>query len=292
MADRSSERSPWVTLRTVAVAASWLLLTRMLPQYAWHAVPRALLNQLTLPTYSMICQILTTALGVGMTRLWLARPRAALGLERCSWSTLLVSALLAPALFVISSRVALTLAEPYLLAELAVKGGEGASRRNAGEFGRAVTEAPILLNLLWGGVLAAFSEELLFRGVLMTAFRQLMPGRAARLGAGSAVILSALAFAAMHADMPGSVGIVRVVASACLGLGCGVARWLCRSVWAAMAVHFVYNSVSLGLGRGWFGSSDEALLPAVPNGLLFIASAGAIVATALSLARRSRPPAA
>ena len=45
--------------------------------------------------------------------------------------------------------IAIEIAEPYLVEELA-REGAGASRRNAGAFGKAVTEAPLLVTLVWG----------------------------------------------------------------------------------------------------------------------------------------------
>jgi len=294
--------------KTAVVAALWLSMARALPQLAWHALPQAWLDQLSLPTYSMLCQVLSTACGLGAAALLLPRPTVAVGLVPCSWRAWGVALLLAPAIFVITSRVALTIAEPYLIAELATQ-GEGASRRNAGDFGRAVTQAPLVLTVLWGIALAAVTEELLFRGILMTALQRLgsllllsatarpvnagspavalVRARAERAAGAAAVVVSTMVFAAMHADMRGSVGVVRVVATACLGLACGVARLLSGSVLAGVALHLVYNTVSIGLGRSWFGPRADTLVPAVPDPLLALAVIG-VVAAGIALAIRRR----
>jgi membrane protease YdiL (CAAX protease family) len=190
------------------------------------------------------------------------------------------------------------------LAELA-REGAGASRRNAGAFGKAVTEAPLVVTLVWGAVLAAIAEELAFRGALFSAVErgalalfvrdepdvEAARTRAEWAAGALAVVLAAAAFGAMHADMKGSVGIVRVASTTCLGLACGTARLFARSVFVSMAVHFTYNTVSLGLGRGLFKSESEPLLSVVPNPLLIVAVAGVVGAIGVALARRAARPA-
>jgi len=152
--------------------------------------------------------------------------------------------------------------------------------------------------LVWGAVLAAIAEELAFRGALFGAVEKsaLMllardeasgRSRAALLSGILAVVLAAAAFGAMHADMKGSVGIVRVATATCLGLACGSARFLAKSVFVPMMLHFGYNSVSLGLGRGFFRGDSDPLLSVVPNRLLALAAMGVFLAIAASVARRA-----
>jgi membrane protease YdiL (CAAX protease family) len=287
-------------LKLVAIAILWLALARFLPDFLWRALPRTLLDSLSLPAYSMLCQVATTVLGLGAARLALVRTRAALGLERPSLWHVSAAMLLAPAVFVMASYLALKIAEPYLLAELATEGA-GASRRNAGAFGRAVAEAPLALTLVWGAVLAAIAEELAFRGALFgaveaSAARVFGPadevassgrGRERWFSGCSATVASAVVFGAMHADMKGSVGIVRVVSTTCLGLACGTARLLSGTVVVAMIVHFAYNAVSLMLGRGLFRGDSEPLVSVVPNRLLALAASGALIALGIGVARRA-----
>jgi membrane protease YdiL (CAAX protease family) len=243
----------------------------------------------------MICQVLTTLVGLGAARLAFERPAAAVGANKPAGIDLGLAAVLAPAIFVVASWVAIKIAEPYLMAELA-REGAGASRKNAGAFGKAVTEAPLALTLVWGAILAAVTEELAFRGALFSAvekgalavFARGEPSRRARWLAGAlAVVAAAAAFGAMHADMKGSVGIVRVASTTFLGLACGTARLVAGTVFVPMLVHFTYNAISLGLGRGLFRSDSEPLLGVVPNPLLVLAAVGVLGAIVAGVARRA-----
>jgi membrane protease YdiL (CAAX protease family) len=282
-------------LKLAGIAALWLILARFLPDVLWRALPRAVLDSLSLPVYGMICQVLTTLVGLGVARLSFARPREALGATKPSVGFLALAAVLAPAIFVVASTVAIKIAEPYLMAELA-REGAGASRRNAGAFGQAVTQAPLALTLVWGAVLAAVAEELAFRGALFSAVEKGMLAvlvleapsrRLERIAGAMAVVVAAAAFGAMHADMKGSVGIVRVASTTCLGLACGTARLFAGTVFVPMIVHFTYNAISLGIGRGFFRSDSPPLLAVVPNPLLALAATGVLVAVAAVAARRA-----
>jgi membrane protease YdiL (CAAX protease family) len=289
-------------LKLAGIAILWLALARVLPDLLWRGLPRALLDSLSLPAYSMLCQVLTTLVGLGAARLAFARPADALGVKKPSGWYLGLAAILAPAVFVVASSIAIKIAEPYLLAELA-REGAGASRRNAGAFGKVVTEAPLAVTLVWGAVLAAIAEELAFRGALFSAVektslslfvrdeatgeRSSRRGRTEWLAGVLAVVVAAAAFGAMHADMRGSVGIVRIASTTCLGLACGTARLTAGTVFAPMIVHFTYNTVSLGLGRGFFKSDSEPLLSVVPNRLLALAALGVLAAVVVAFARRA-----
>ncbi len=285
-------------VKRLVIAASWLLVGRLLPDLLRRALPDVLLDSLSLPAYSGVCQVATTLLGIGAVRLAFVRPADALGAKRTSPWHLALAAMLAPAVFALASLAALKIAEPYLLAELA-REGAGASRRNAGAFGRAVTEAPLLVTLIWGAVLAAIAEELAFRGALFGAIEKSAltltardgaspSGKRAELFAGVlAVAITAAAFGAMHADMKGSVGIVRVASATCLGLACGTARLMAGTVFVPMILHFVYNGISLGLGRGLFRGNSDPLLSVVPNRLLALAAAGIVLAVGVGVARRA-----
>jgi membrane protease YdiL (CAAX protease family) len=273
----------------VLLTGVWLAVGRLLPELLWRGLPRALLDSLTLPAYNMLCQVLTTLVGVGASWLLLKRPGDALGARKPSGWHLALAALFAPALFVVASFVAIKIAEPYLIAELA-REGAGASRRNAGAFGKAVTEAPLVVTLVWGAVLAAIAEELPFRGALFGAVERsaALLGAKRKVAGITAVVVAGVAFGAMHADMKGSVGIVRVASTTCLGLACGTARLVAGSVLAPMIVHFLYNSISLALGRGVFRGDSEPLVSVVPNRLLALAALSAVLAVAIVVTRRAR----
>lgn len=284
--------------KLVGIAALWLLTGRVLPDLLWKALPDVALDSLSVPAYSMLCQVATTLVGLGAARLAFVHPGEAVGANRPSGWHLALAAILAPAVFVLASFAALEIAEPYLIAEIA-REGAGASRRNAGAFGRAITQAPLLVTLVWGAVLAAIAEELAFRGALFGAIEKSAlalfassdapsgRSRADILSGILAVVLTAAAFGAMHADMKGSVGIVRVASATCLGLACGSARFVAGTVFVPMMLHFVYNSVSLGLGRGLFHGDSDPLLSVVPNRLLALAALGIFLAVAISVARRA-----
>jgi len=275
--------------KLMGLAIGWLALGHYLPIFFWHALPGALLDSLTLPVYSMICQVLTAAVGLGASWAVLPRPREALAIGAPSGWDGAVTVMAAPLVFVAASWLALKIAEPYLIEELATQGA-GASRRNAGAFGKAVTQAPLFVTLLWGVVLAAVTEELMFRGALFGAV-QIATKELGRASGMIAIVVAAATFGAMHADMKGSVVIVRVVSTTCLGLACGTARWVSGTVLVSMLLHFTYNTISLGIGRGWFRTTSDPIVSVVPNTLLAIAATGAVLAlvVAITLARRASP---
>jgi membrane protease YdiL (CAAX protease family) len=295
-----------------ALALAWLALAKWLGPLGLAVLPRSLLAHFTVETWGMLVQVVMTATGLALAAGLLRRPARALGAVRPRADALGIAALAAPAVFVASSATALQVALPYLLQELETQGA-GASARNAGAFGQAVKSAPVLVTLLWGALLAAVSEELVFRGALWSAVRAavvraaaaLAPprfdapdpapatGGAHRLGGALATVVAAAAFGWMHADMPGSVGIVRVVSTTCLGLACGVARFATGSVLAAMALHLVFNTLSIGIARRWFASDGEPLLGALPNPLLAVAAVALVAAAAVAgVARLQRRRAA
>jgi membrane protease YdiL (CAAX protease family) len=288
MSARTEETVPALT-RLVAWGVGWVAIGYFLPQGLWHVLPGSLLALLDLPSYNMLCQALTIGIGVGATATLFENPRELLSWRRPAVGYAAVIALVAPALFVFSSWAALRIAEPYLLEELA-REGAGASERNAGSFGRSVVHDPVFSVLLWGALFAAVGEELMFRGALFRAVERLaraVLGRANIAGL-TAVVITAAAFGAMHADMPGSVGIVRVASASLLGLGCGAVRLVSGSVLASMLLHLSHNVISIGLGRHWFDGGADPLISVVPNRLLLLAVMGAAAAAVILGARRFR----
>lgn len=157
-------------VKLVAVTVVWFLMTLYLAPLGDRFVPDAWKAKISLQTFRMVCQFVTLSVGVALSFVALNRPRQRIGLVAPKPAHLAASALLAPAAFVASTYIALQIALPTLLAELATH-GPGASQRNAGEFGRTVTQAPLLVVLLWGALLGAVGEEMLFRGALWSALR-------------------------------------------------------------------------------------------------------------------------
>ena len=94
--------------------------------------------------------------------------------------------------------------------------------------------ADLLLMLLVAAVAAPLAEELLFRGLLFGWLRR-------RLGLPLGVLLSSIAFGAVHLDpqwalYAGSMGIVLAMVYELSG-----------SLWTAIALHASYNALSVGL---------------------------------------------
>lgn len=289
------------TAKLAAITAAWILLTKGLVWFGEHAVPDAVKAKIALQTFLMACQIVTVVVGVGLSFALLDRPRAALALGRPRARQLVATALLAPAFLVATTVIALQAALPTLLEEMRTRGA-GASRQNAGEFGRMLEQGPLLATLLWGAILAAATEELLFRGALWSLVNRLItharaaakadpppsaprsgaaiPGRGAEdalLGLVPTVVAAAV-FGLMHGEIHGGVGIVRLVSATLLGLGAGVLRRWTGSVAAPILLHFLNNTMVIAHGRKWFGvdAPGTAILDGVPNSLLGIAAAGLV----------------
>lgn len=277
-----------------AVTLVWLGLAGWLDRVGNAVVPDDWKRHVPLQTFLMGCQILAVAVGLGLSFALLARPREALALRRPRAWQLALAALLAPGVFVVSAAVALRIALPVLLEEARVRGPQ-VSRENAGAFGRALGEGSLLPTLLWGVVLAAVTEELLFRGALFSllerAARAVLPGgRAAGL---AAAVGAAVVFALMHGDLRGGVGLVRVVSTLCLGLACGVARHAAGTVAAPIVVHLVHNFIAVGQARRWFASASAPLFEALPlpDAVLGLAALGlalALLLAAVGAAARRR----
>jgi membrane protease YdiL (CAAX protease family) len=291
-------------LAALAAAALWLALARYLLPLGARYAPVALQKAISWSTFRALAQLAVLLLGLGA---WaLLAPGGARGLwgPAPSGRALARAALASPLVWVSSALIALAVALPTLMEELRTR-GPGASRQNAGAFAAELTGSSLPLALLTGVVLAALSEELLFRGALWGAldalFRrtpgmpaiheELGPTTGQRLqawwvGGWGATVGAGVVFGLMHADMPGGVGIVRVVSTTCLGLAAGAVRTLTGSLAAAVLLHLLHNTFSLGVSRGWFAGLGPSLY-GVPAALL-----GAALLGALFLLLSLRKPAA
>lgn len=299
-----------IARRAIAIAV-WLALFFGAVPLGNRLVPDETKAHVSLQTFLMTCQILTLVLGLGVTLAVLKRRSEGLGFTPLPPLPGVVNAVFSvPLVFVASSWIALQIALPTLLEELKTRGAN-ASQQNAGEFGRALTQAPLITTLIWGAVLGALGEELFFRGLLWTTItdltRRILPkqpppprsfGRRALeilLEGGVATLLCAALFGWMHKDLPGGVGIVRVVSTTCLGLASGVVRQSTRGVIACVCLHAVYNTLVIGAGRRWFASREEPVLTGVPNTLVLAAIVGLVAMGLLTFARalqarRARSP--
>lgn len=310
------------TLRLVSVAALWFITLELLTRYAAFALPRSLAAQLSLELYLVLVQLVTIPFGLGLAVALLKRDAfAELGIRWPKGKSLAFGLALAPSLFAAASYLAVYLALPTLLEEIR-RGGAELVRSNAGQVGQAMRQAPVLLVLLWGVVVAPLGEELLFRGAVWGALQRVvhawfpsstapapsLPGQfiepslllSALRGVGSwlrhggvATLLSGVAFGLLHWDMPGGQGIIRVTATTCLGLACGVARQASRSVVVPIVVHASFNLLGVAGARRWLVSESFPTHYMVPTLGTLLGALGAVVAIAIVVALRDRklPPA-
>jgi membrane protease YdiL (CAAX protease family)/uncharacterized protein YndB with AHSA1/START domain len=271
-------RRDWLLL--AAIGAGWLLLARLLANESARYLPRALARQLTLHSFLSLVLVVATVVGLGACFLLLARPREDLGLTRPRVSAIALAALVGPLVLVASAWLGYRLALPTLMAEIA-RGGRQAAQSNTGQFGRALVQTHAATTIVWAIVLTPVAEELIFRGAIWSALarltrpfavaapRSLPPelvsrGPLAGVGAwvrrvmmqgGLATLGTAGLFAWMHADQQGGAGIVRVVQTATLGVALGTARQASGTLWAPMALHAVFNLLTIAKLRKWFVST-------------------------------------
>jgi membrane protease YdiL (CAAX protease family) len=109
---------------------------------------------------------------------------------------------------------------------------------------------------------------------------------------GLATLAAAAVFAAMHADVRGGAGIVRLVSAACLGLACGVARHATGTVVAAMALHVVYNTLGVAQTRKWLVTDALPSKLGMPTAIVVLAGACTVALAGVGLARMRRRVAA
>lgn len=306
--------SPTETFKLATITLVWLALAKWLDRLGAAAIPDAWKRHVQLQTFLMACQVTATVVGLGLAFAILAQPREALALLPARARHLATAALVTPAVFVGAAGLALQIALPMLLAELRDRGPH-ASRENAGAFGRALGGGALLPTLLWGVVLAAVTEELLFRGALFSLLERAgqhvrgrgrgpdaeppggapSPGEVTTAGAAPrprawpaalfATVGAALIFALLHGDLQGGVGVVRVLSTFFLGLACGAARYGAGSVAAPVVVHLVHNTLALGQARGWFAPSSPPLFEALPlpDSVLGLAAGGLVGAIGLAM---------
>jgi len=306
------------TARLLVVAVAWLVAARALAYYGVLLLPRAIAAQLTLHSYLSLVLVIVTAAGIAASRLFVDEPRRRLGLVRPSGPHVIMGVLWGPIVLTLSAYLAFRIALPTLLAEIAA-GGKQAAESNTGEFGRALVSSPPTTTLVWAVVITPIAEELLFRGILWSAITGLSAGdadgsddapsneapsraddarslpaelldeslvlRASRglwlrlRGGGIATLVTAAIFAALHADMPGGAGIVRIVQTACLGLALGIGRQISGSIVPGIALHAVFNLMTIAKLRKWLtGPGWPAPLP-VPIVWWQIAAAAALLLT-------------
>lgn len=97
--------------------------------------------------------------------------------------------------------------------------------------------AALILGLITAWTLAAFGEEMVFRGYLLNRLAAFFGGK--RLGWGAAVVLSSLVFGAGHAYQ----GPAGMILTAGVGVLYALAYLLTgRNLWAPILIHGLYDS--------------------------------------------------
>ena len=312
-------RPPGGAARLTLVSAAWLLLLVGLARYGARLLPTSLARLLTLEQFLTLVQLVALTFGLVASFLLLRQPRNELGLTRASGRSVLLTSLLAPAIYVLASYLAVAIALPTLLDEIR-RGGVQLARSQTGEFGRALTHASVWPSVLWAVVVSPIGEEFLFRGVLWSLAQRLVarfskpPASEAlsqrfikessvvTLGrklagwwrsGGGATLLSGVVFALLHADMPGGQGIIRLVAASCLAFACGSARQATGGLAAPIALHVIFNFLSLATARRWIVFAALPKWFMVPTLASLIAAVGLVLTLAIWLATRrpARPQA-
>jgi hypothetical protein len=298
----------------VASGALW----RLLAVHGVRLLPLDVARTLSLQAFLSAVNVVTLVFGLILSALLLDRPWERLGLKLPRAAAVLTVVLATPAVYVAASYLAVLVALPTLLEEIRSQGVEGV-RQSTGEFGSQVLRAPAGLTLLWAALIAPVAEELWFRGALWALVagwvarlwrRPARPSEQATLAegvvapsrvlelagsasgwlreGGMATLLSAGVFAAFHADMPGGMGIVRVVSAAGLGLACGVARQTTGSTLAAIVLHVVFNVLSLATARRWVVTSTFPTRLMVPTLLSLLAVASLVLLALMVVFSRRR----
>lgn len=308
----------WATaLKLLFAALVWITTERLLANYGARYLPVSLASVLTLQTYLGLVQVVSALFGLTVLALLFGgRMRAAIGISAASPRALLTTFIATPLIFVLVSYAAIGIALPTLLDELA-RGGRAAAQSNAGRFGAQLVTAPAWRTLLTFAVLAPVVEELAFRGALWSGLQAAVdavrerreaassglpsavltrsaPERALRwLGrwlasGGIATLLSTAVFGALHADMAGGLGIVRVASATGLGFACAEARRISGGLAAPIFLHVVFNTLSLSTTRRWVVTETFPMKIGVPTLLSTVAAVCAVVLVVLAVMRRQR----
>ena len=124
---------------------------------------------------------------------------------------------------------------------------------------KMMDESNLAVAILIFGLLAAVSEEMLFRAVIQKAFVKLFKN--AHIG----IIVTAMVFSAFHGDFYGF--LPRFI----LGMMLGYMFWLSGSIWSSVSMHFVNNTTivmlyylnkigTIHIDVDKFGSTDNILV--------------------------------
>jgi membrane protease YdiL (CAAX protease family) len=123
---------------------------------------------------------------------------------------------------------------------------------------------------------APFCEEAAFRGFILTALRT-------RHTPGSAIVVAAVLFAAMHLDP------VRFPTLFVLGAAFGWLAWRAGSLWPAVVAHAVNNGIAAALTMAGVEESAPAPHAAPREALALFVPAAVLLGTTAALYRRATP---
>lgn len=158
--------------------------------------------------------------------------RATFKLAPCTGKDVVLSIVAGPALLFLTNVVIHLKAGG---AGDAAAAGDAASRLIATALSNASDPAQAFQLLVSAAVSPAIAEEVMFRGLLLTALLQ-------RLGRVDAVLVCGALFAATHLSVQQFFGF------SILGFACGGAAVLSGSIIPAVAVHMSYNAAALASG--------------------------------------------
>lgn len=113
-----------------------------------------------------------------------------------------------------------------------------------------VESAPDLLTPLAIGIIAAFTEEVFFRGVLLRVLD-------AWLGSWAALALSSLVFGLVHLTNPGATLFTALGLVIEAGILLGAAYLLTRRLWLAIGIHLAWNAVQAGVFSSQVSGTGE-----------------------------------
>lgn len=171
-----------------------------------------------LTTNASLMMMMAVDIPVMILAFSLAEPVAALSWRRTRARNLIYSILLALFCYIAASILI------DFLAEMLVSSGSTIPDNVVVE---EVAQGPIIMSVLFFCVLAPFTEEILFRGMIQNAYER-------RFGL-TAILISSAIFGLMHADL------LLAVNAFFMGLIAGYLLLRTRSLWTTIVFHAVFN---------------------------------------------------
>jgi membrane protease YdiL (CAAX protease family) len=301
-------------LKLAAIATAWLAGGLSIANHLAPHLPAAIRQALTVSSYYAAVWVTTTAIGVGLSFALLERPRDDLGLSRPSASAVVLALLIAPAVLALGLYLAWKLALPTITQELAERGKQ-AVRASVSSANRATRQDDIGTIVVWTVLVTPLAEELIVRGAIWSTITRLTkpwaePGarslpstlmqpsiaskafsgaRRGLMSGGLATLLTAGLFAWLHLESAGGAAILALTQTACLGLALGTLRHASGTIVPGIAMHALFNGLTLAMKRGVIPNKPFWPLPLpIPWALWQIAGIAAAVAIVVAVHRSRR----